>query len=284
MSGYLKQKHENSSQNHKRFQYLESFIIWQGSIQADTLKQHFQINSNVAALTISQYKSLYPGNLTFNGAGESYEASNTFELQHASGTLDEYISLKSQEGSTGIDVLTAPIRNVNPELVQPILKAISQKQRLGIGYASVSNPDYTNRIIQPHNLVFDGLRWHVRAYCEKNSEFRDFVLSRFKLSDEFTAQTLGEAKFVEEQDEKWNNILQLEITPDPRLDEARTRIIAMDYDMEKNQTGFGKVIEVRAALLMYLMQRLRLDRYHEKAEAQQIIVSPECQRELKAYL
>lgn len=24
------------------------------------------------------------------------------------------------------------------------------------------------------------MRWHVRAYCEKNGDYRDFVLSRFR--------------------------------------------------------------------------------------------------------
>jgi len=34
------------------------------------------------------------------------------------------------------------------------------------------------RLIEPHTLVYTGMRWHARAYCEKNGQYRDFVLSR----------------------------------------------------------------------------------------------------------
>ncbi len=121
----------------------------------------------------------------------------------------------------------------------------------------------------------------MRAYCEKNNGYRDFVLSRFKGE---SAVIAGEAKNGPQQDALWNEVLQLEIMPDSRLDQNRKRIIAMDYDMGEQLGEFTKVIPVRAALLMYLMQRLRLDRYHEKAEIQQIIVSPQCQQALKQYL
>jgi hypothetical protein len=47
---------------------------------------------------------------------------------------------------------------------------------------------------------------------------------------------------------------------------------------------FSKTMPVRAALLMYLINRLGLDQYHNKAEAQQIILSPDCQQLLKPYL
>ncbi len=280
MSGHLKQQQENSTLDHKRFEFLELLVIWEGSIEAAAIKQYFQISTQLAGHVISKYKSLYPSNLKFNGAHENYQASDDFCAQHCLGSLDEYIAL-NENANTAIEMLATPMRKIEPKLVRPILKAIRDKLRLNIYYASVSSPDYTSRFIQPHNLVFDGLRWHVRAYCEKNNAYRDFVLSRFKGE---SAVLAGEAKFSVQQDELWNNILPLEIMPDARLDHNRKRIIAMDYDMHEQAGEFTKVIPVRAALIMYLMQRLRLDRYHEKAEIQQIIVSPQCQQALKAYL
>jgi len=280
MSGHLKQQQENSTLDHKRFQFLELLVIWEGSIEAAAIKQHFQISSQLAGHVIAKYKSLYPNNLKFNGAQENYQGGDDFAMQHCLGSLDEYIAL-SGHASPSIEMLAAPIRKIEPKLVRPILKAIRDKLRLNIHYASVSNPEYASRFIQPHNLVFDGLRWHVRAYCEKNNGYRDFVLSRFKGE---SAVIAGEASNGPQQDTLWNEMLQLEIMPDSRLDQNRKRIIAMDYDMDDLLGEFTKVIPVRAALLMYLMQRLRLDRYHEKAEIQQIIVSPQCQQALKAYL
>ncbi len=280
MSGHLKQQQENSTIDHKRFQFLELLLIWEGSIAAAAIAQHFEISQQLAGHVISKYKNLYPHHLIFNGAQAHYVASDGFIMQHCLGSLDEYIAL-SNDSNPQIEMLVTPIRKLDPKLVRPILKSIRDKQRLSIQYASVSNPDYASRTIQPHNLVFDGLRWHVRAYCEKNQAYRDFVLSRFNGD---SALISGQAQHSAEQDSLWNTILDLEITPDARLDDNRQRIIAMDYDMQVTDGGFIKVIKVRAALLMYLMQRLRLDRYHEKAQVQQIIVSPACRERLQAYL
>ena len=280
MSGHLKQQQENSTLDHKRFQFLELLVIWEGGIEAEAIKQHFQISAQLAGHVIAKYKNLYPNNLKFNGAQQNYQSGDDFVMQHCLGSLDEYIAL-SGHASPSIEMLATPMRKIEPKLVRPILKAIRDKLRLNIHYASVSNPEYASRFIQPHNLVFDGLRWHVRAYCEKNNGYRDFVLSRFKGE---SAVIAGEAANGPQQDALWNEVLQLEIMPDSRLDQNRKRIIAMDYDMNEQLGEFTKVIPVRAALLMYLMQRLRLDRYHEKAEIQQIIVSPQCQQTLKSYL
>ncbi len=280
MSGHLKQQQENSTIDHKRFQFLELLVIWEGSIAAAAIAQHFEISQQLAGHVISKYKNLYPHHLTFNGAKAYYVASDGFVMQHCLGSLDEYIAL-SNDSNPQIEMLVTPIRKLDPKLVRPILKSIRDKHRLSIQYASVSNPDYVSRTIQPHNLVFDGLRWHVRAYCEKNQAYRDFVLSRFNGD---SALISGEAQYSAEQDPLWNEMLDLEITPDARLDDNRKRIIAMDYDMQITGEGYIKVIKVRAALLMYLMQRLRLDRYHEKAQVQQITVSPACRERLQAYL
>ena len=42
------------------------------------------------------------------------------------------------------------------------------------------HPNVEIRLIAPHTLVYTGMRWHVRAYCEKNGQYRDFVLSRLR--------------------------------------------------------------------------------------------------------
>ncbi len=292
MAGHLKQQQENSTIDHQRFQFLELLLIWEGSIAASAIKQKFEISLALAAQVIKKYKALYPTNLQYQASHECFLAAAEFVAQHCLGSLDEYIALTSQhsllshsdmstQSSDQIVMLSAPMRKIEPKLIRPILKAIREKLRLNIHYASVSNPDYSSREIQPHSLVFDGLRWHVRAYCEKNQAFRDFVLSRFKGD---SSEILGDASFGQAQDSQWNDVLPLEIMPDSRLDDNRKRIIAMDYDMKTVNGEYRKVIKVRAALLMYLMQRLHLDRYHEKAEVQQIIVSPQCQQKLKAHL
>lgn len=123
--------------------------------------------------------------------------------------------------------------------------------------------------------MFNGVRWHTRAYCE-NQNFRDFVLSRFNgiFNDE------GKATQLIEQDEKWNTWVDLIIEPDPRLSPAQKNIIEMDYQMQSGQ----RILNTRAALLLYLMQKLHIDQYKPSAEAQQIIVNSQCWQNIKQYL
>ncbi len=284
MSNHLIQKEEYSNVDHTRFTFLESMVIWQGGVDAAQLSLNFEITKKLAEHVITKYKNLWPSNLNYVAMSNSFIASDYFESQYCLGTLQEYIQFNLLNGGSSIELLAAPSRKVAPEFVRPILQAIRTKQRLRISYASVSNPGFSSRIIQPHNLVFDGLRWHVRAYCEKNKSYRDFVLSRFNPDKSHEASLLGDAEYGAPEDTLWNEELVLEITPDPRLDQNRQRLIAMDYDMGLHEGIYIKYIPVRAALLMYLVKRLNLDQYHNNAQAQQIIMTAKCQQVLKEYL
>ena len=75
------------------------------------------------------------------------------------------------------------------------------------------------------------MRWHVRAYCEKNRDYRDFVLSRFRREPE----VLDESGHGREGDEGWSTELAVVNKPDPRLKPAQTAIIEIDYGMQDGQ-------------------------------------------------
>lgn len=280
MSNHLIQKQSNTDAEHKRFAFIELMLIWEGSLTAKNVSEQFELHEKLAAQIIKQYKNLYPENIEFNAQLNGYENTNSMRAQFTSGSLHDYVNIIASESN--ITQLGMPSRNLKPVLIRPILQAIREQRRLNIEYASVNTPQFSSRVIQPHNLVFDGLRWHVRAYCENNQAYRDFVLSR--LSDQAPSIMLDAADHFDLQDELWQTQLNVEIIPDPRLDDNRARIIALDYDMQSSEAGYFKVIPVRAALLMYFLQRLNLNVYHHQAVAQQIILSPDCAEKLKAYL
>lgn len=280
MSNHLLQKQSNTAAEHKRFAFIELMLIWEGSLTAKHVSEQFEIHEKLSAQIIKQYKSIYPENIEFNAQLNGYECASSMRAQFTDGSLHDYVNIIANEDS--ITHLAMPSRNLKPLLVRPILQAIREQRRLKIEYASVNRAQFTERLIQPHNIVFDGLRWHVRAYCEKNHAYRDFVLSRF--SNQSPSELLGSADQFDLQDELWQSIVKVEIIPDPRLSLDRQGIIALDFDMEETGSGFNKVIPVRAALLLYFIKRLGLDAYHNKPQAQQIILSPECAESLKEYL
>jgi hypothetical protein len=129
----------------------------------------------------------------------------------------------------------------------------------------MKRPNPTDRNISPHALGFDGLRWHVRAYCHLRNQFRDFVIGR--LSD----VTIGDVSDMEEaSDQQWNNILTLILAPHPGLSPGGQRAISMEFGM----TNGSVQLHCRQALLFYALRRLRLEQAEDLSQgaAQQIIL------------
>jgi hypothetical protein len=267
-----------------RFRIIEVFTLWEGQVNTMHLQNILKISRQTASYILQQYQKHHPDNLEYNASMKGYVPTSVFTPCHSQGSIDEYNHILSQSlypeyvsiVETSFINMDAPLRNISPTLVQPIIRAIRNKLRLDIGYISLDHPEYESRIIEPHSLVFEGVRWHVRAYCEKNQDYRDFVLSRFNGEYAFK----GPATHVAAHDELWNTWLDLIIEPDPRFNPELRHIIEIDYQMENGQ----RIIPVRAALLMYLRQKLRLDHYQITPEAQQIIINPECLKKITAYM
>lgn len=111
------------------------------------------------------------------------------------------------------------------------------------------------------------MRWHVRAFCEKNGDYRDFVLSRFRGE----LEPLGKSDWTREMDAGWSTQVVITIEPDSRLNQSQREIIETDYGMTKGQL----VIPTRGALAQYVLQRYQLDphKIQPRASAQQIVVA-----------
>lgn len=152
-------------------------------------------------------------------------------------------------------------------VLRALVQAARDGKKIDMGYMSLLSPDEESRIIAPHTLVCTPLRWHVRAYCEKNRAFRDFVLSRFRGINGLE----GDADFTKADDERWNNKIDIVLVPDSRLTDYQKAIIAEDYNMQEGK----RVFSVRSALVPYAVQVLNLDLTEVEArpQAQQIMVA-----------
>lgn len=266
----------------ERHAFIEQVAWWEGRVNSNHLCAQYGLSRQAASHEIKKYISANPLNLIYDASLKGHIPTSYFIPNTDVSHLSTYLAY-FQSGDSKIKPITpffheveVPMRNICPHLVRPILRAIRDKQQIDIGYLSLSSPDYLDRIIQPHALIFDGLRWHVRAYCNKNGEFRDFLLSRFNGEAVFE----GQATHTEDMDEYWHKELTISITPDPRLSRAQQRVIALDYQMEEGV----KNIKTTAAFVNYLLKRLHLDGYNNQAEAQQIILTPESQKLIYPYL
>jgi len=262
-----------------RYRLIEIVAQWEGRLTTNHLCNSFGIGRQQASKDINAYiTDIAPGNLEYDRQLRGYKPTAEFKPVLTSGIADEYLHVldRNQDishtfegldlGAAHTSVLQVPTRHVEPEILRAIIQASREQRRLEIAYLSLSSPVAEERIIDPHTLVFTGLRWHVRAYCEKNRSFRDFVLSRFRGTPEIMDKALVSA----EEDERWQTRIDIILTPDTRLSEAQSDIIAADYGMNKRELS----ISTRASLVEYALQALNVDprKIEAKPEAQQIVV------------
>ncbi|WP_159816901.1 WYL domain-containing protein [Colwellia sp. 20A7] len=275
-----------SKENNQRFTFITNVVGWEGQINATHISNKFQLSRQAASHILKEYRNVFPEALQYDASQKAYVATDDFNNNFATNgnfkSLSQYLTAIERTDNinesitSSIIEVEAPLRNINPLQIRPILRAIREQSQIDIGYISLSSPDYLDRIIQPHALIFDGLRWHVRAYCNKNSSFRDFTLSRFNGEATFE----GKATHNAAEDERWNTIVDVVIEADSRLSDSQRRIIEQDFQMQQGQ----KTIPTRAALVNYLLRRLHLDSYKNTPEEQQIVLTKESRKAITPYL
>ncbi|MCR9104902.1 MAG: WYL domain-containing protein [Gammaproteobacteria bacterium] len=262
-----------------RYRFIETIVLWEGRLTTRHLCDTFGIGRQQASKDINNYiKDVAPHNLEYDKYLKGYKPTPEFQPQVTQGLADEYLHLMARNNElmnvfeslslnvANVEVLSLPVRDVKPDVLRPIMQAARQRKRLDVDYVSINNPDREGRIIVPHTLVYTGLRWHVRAWCEKNQEYRDFVLSRFR----DTPEIMDESEHGVEGDVEWNTQVTVRITPDPRLNPAQREVVEVDYGMINGALE----IPTRGKLVPYVLKLLHVDPREPAgdATAQQIVV------------
>ena len=112
------------------------------------------------------------------------------------------------------------------------------------------------RWIAPTALVSDGLRWHVRAYCFKRKEYRDFVVSRINLQvgEGLSAMSARADQDSAPVDLAWNTFIELDLVPAPDLNGLQAMAVRHEYGFE----GECLTVRVREALEFYALRSWRV--------------------------
>lgn len=263
-----------------RYRYIELIALWEGCLKTRQLCDTFGIGRQQANKDLSSYRrGLIRGDLVYDAVAKHYFPSEDFVPTMTQGLASEYLQMAAQQSdvqqilgdlpvaSANVEVIAAPLREVPASLLRPIIRAMAESRRIDVDYVSLNNPDREGRIIVPHTLVWTGYRWHVRAWCEKNLDFRDFVLSRFRGD----ADLMEKSDRQESDDQAWHTHITLEITPDKRLALDQQEVIAHDYGMTDGHLRLA----VRAKLAPYLLQLLNLNvgKQLDDPRAQQIVLA-----------
>jgi len=253
----------------QRLQYIEMMAWYGGVVTRGDVAKAFGISDAAATKDLKLYSDLAPGNLVYqhNVFGfvphEGFTAAFS-DLAPAKALPVIAANLAVANGPYGAELiyglasasLPLPVRLPSQQILAQITRAIHGRRKLRIRYRSLSrrtNPDDSSfRLLEPHTLVDTGTRWHVRAYHEESCDFRDFVLSRITHAEclELPAES------SEQYDEDWTESVNLKLAPHSGLDVLKRESLLLDYGVMHDDVI---EVEVRRALLGYVLQRMNVD-------------------------
>jgi len=249
----------------QRLQYIELMAFYTGVISRSDIARTFGISDAAATKDLKLYGQLAPDNLIYKhsvfgfvpapGFKEAFtDLSPAAVLPLIASNLPIAGGPAENVPVYGVTVESLPLPSRLPDKVvlAQIIQAIKNHKKLRVRYHSLTDrDDDQHRIIEPHSLINNGLRWHVRAYNEQGFDFRDFVLSRI------AAASCEEADAESSQvyDDDWMETVILKLAPHTGLSKQKQENLLVDYGVSKTCIE----VEVRRALLGYVLQRLSVD-------------------------
>lgn len=248
----------------QRLEFIEFRLFWEGGVNRSDITRYFSVSVPQASKDLSQYQALAPDNITYDRSQKRYFATDSFKPRFLKPDADRYLSqLRSiADGALApaetwlshppvFESVPLPRRHVDPEILRTVVDAIRGHKAVEIRYQSLSStrPHPTWRWISPHAFAFDGHRWHVRAFCHIDREFKDFLLPRI-----LKTRSVAAAEVAANGDKAWNEIIVVALKPHPGLTADQKRVVAQDFGMKGERLD----MRVRLALLYYVLRRLDL--------------------------
>ncbi len=172
------------SAQEKIFRLIDALLMWEGQFNATDLMELASLTRTTVQSAISAYKKQFPDYYWYHNSLKTNLVTEVFSPCYWQGNFRDYRLLmgkRSDNNLTDLDTICS-LQNIHLHKTLRILNHACRKQLiLEVDYGSLSDAAYYDgRLIAPHSIVMDGLRAHVRAYCFKNNEYRDFIVGRFR--------------------------------------------------------------------------------------------------------
>jgi hypothetical protein len=250
----------------ERLRFIERSAFWCGLVNRADLQRVFGVSAAQASADLQMFQELCPGALNYNLKKKRYEGGESMVCKLHEPRIEEAMAFFLNEEVTASPLMRAsmaldmgsrlagvvlPVREALPAVQRAVFLAVLRGLPVAVHYASVAGKTDGWRTLRPHAFGHDGYRWHVRAWCEKNGDFRDFVLSRMKSAK----VDLGAAAApLPERDVDWETWETLDLVPDEDLTEEQKAAVDRDFGM----MGGKLSIQVRKAMMDYTLDHLRL--------------------------
>ncbi|MEA9753343.1 WYL domain-containing protein [Xanthomonas campestris pv. raphani] len=270
----------------RRLHFIDVRLQYDGRINRADLMSFFDISLPQASADLKLYQDLAPQNLLYDPRQRMYLADPRFEPAFARSEATRYLNelqrlargiIEPDESFIGFKpetgVVATPARKIGAFEVAILVRAIRDAVALRVRYQSMEEDGPREFDLTPHAMGFDGLRWHVRAWCHSRARFRDFAIGRLTVLAEAQAPKIDAAT-----DGGWNTQVVVLLVPHPGLSGAQRECVMRDYGMKNGKAE----LTCRKAMLFYTLRHLNLqDLEPGKIPAQQHVVvqnSEEVQR------
>ena len=242
----------------QRLAYIDFCLLFKGSLCRIDLVEKFAVGLSAGSRDFNLYKELAPNNLTYDAKLKRYFQTAQFEplFEHDAQRTLAKLANNISDGFDAIGDVSYPVEpssNLNVPnifLVAKVVQATLNKFAVEVEYTSLTSGNQ-KRVIVPHSIVDNGLRWHVRAFDRKSESFRDFVLTRIHQVNRATEAKLFEGP---DADNEWNRMITLQLAPHPKNIQY-PEAIELDYGMTNGMCE----VNVRAAMAGYLLRRWNVD-------------------------
>ena len=249
---------ELSQVQQERLAHIDFTLYFKGEANRNSVTERFGVAPSVATQDFARYREFAPDNAVYDEKRRMHVKSPSFtplfeyDVNRTLSTLSQGFGDGFMGNIKSVISCVSPFRLNKPDLslVATISEAIYQKLPIRITYTSVENGP-SERVVVPHTIVDNGIRWHFRAFDRKRNGFRDFVITRVDSAVLETTEVFAHEDILE--DKQWQRIVELELIPHPSIKFPQT--IIKDYGMVD---GVLK-IELRAPFAGYLLNLWQVD-------------------------
>jgi len=237
----------------QRLRWLEDRLYWLGELNRADIASKFKLSPQQSSADIALYKSVAPNNILYDTKNKQYVRDASFSAVFDKSCADWLLGNGKEQAdlrSLAMERVAPLQRSVPDEVIRAVARSYRQRVALRVQYQSMRSPAPEVRSICPHAVVDVGVRWHVRAWDSKRTQFCDLLPSRILATESDPA-----TQWVpQEADTEWNNFARIILVPDPKLTPDQRSSVEKDFMM----TDGERVIETREALAYYQLAAMNL--------------------------
>lgn len=234
----------------ERLRFIDARLFWDAKINRSDLINEFAVSPAQSAADFREYLAQSPSGVHYDTRAKAYVATSEFEPVFGKPDARAELERFLVDGDPLVAELARLERPIDPTLTASVRRAARDGQKIRVQYQSFTQPNPSWRWIAPSRLVSDGQRWHVRAWCYREQQWKDFVLARI------LDVTEAEAAELLPPDSDWSETVTLVLLPADHLSKGQKASVMREFAMRSGRL----VATVPRAMKIYAVRRWGLDR------------------------